>query len=65
MLVDANGAGDAMLAYSSSTLFHTKSLIISSIIGILAASCKCEFQGNLPVTIQQIFKKIDNIKRYE
>ena len=46
ILVDANGAG-CNVAYSSSTLFHTKSLIISSIIGILAASV-CEFQVQLP-----------------
>ena len=29
-LVDSNGAGDALLAYSSSTLYTTKSLIIAS-----------------------------------
>ena len=65
-LVDSNGAGDAMLAYSSSTLYTTKSLIISSIIGLIAASCKCESNGNVPVNIDQIVNKFENIqKKYE
>ena len=65
-LVDSNGAGDALLAYSASTLYSTKSLIISSIIGLLAASCKCETQGNLPVTTDQIIEKINLLqKNYE
>ena len=62
-LVDSNGAGDALLAYSSATLLTTKSLIISSIIGLIAASCKCETRGNLPVNMEQIFNKITNIER--
>ncbi len=65
-LVDSNGAGDALLAYSASILYTTKSLIISSIIGLLAASCKCETQGNLPVTTEQIIEKINLLqKNYE
>ena len=65
-LVDSNGAGDALLAYSSSTLYTTKSLIISSIIGLIAASCKCENKGNTPVGIDQIINKFENIqKKYE
>ena len=62
-LKDSNGAGDAMLAYSAAILYVTKSLIISSIVGILAASCKCEMLGNHPVTIDMIFRKIDEIER--
>ena len=61
-LVDSNGAGDALLAYSTSVLYTTKSLIIASIVGLLAASCKCEIQGNLPVTLEHIIKKIDEIQ---
>ena len=33
-LKDANGAGDALLAFSSAALFKEKSLIMGSIIGI-------------------------------
>ena len=60
--VDSNGAGDALLSYSTSVLYTTKSLIIASIVGLLAASCKCEIQGNLPVTLEHIIKKIDEIQ---
>ena len=37
-VVDPVGAGDALLAYSSLSLFHTNSLVISAILGSLAAS---------------------------
>ena len=30
-------------------------------MGILAASCKCEVEGNIPVTVKQINEKIDSI----
>lgn len=62
-LVDSNGAGDALLAYSSASLFKTKSLIISSIIGTLAASCKCEINGNKAVSVEKIENKINEIKK--
>ena len=62
-LVDSNGSGDALLAFSSAILFKTKSLISSSIIGIIAASCKCEHEGNKPVTINEILSKIQSIKK--
>jgi sugar/nucleoside kinase (ribokinase family) len=62
-LKDSNGAGDALLAYSAATLYHTKSLIIASIIGTLAASCKCEIYGNQPVTTDLISEKINKIEK--
>jgi|TARA_B100001971_G_scaffold213956_1_gene249034 rfaE bifunctional protein nucleotidyltransferase chain/domain len=62
-LIDSNGAGDALLAYSAASLYVTNSLIISSIIGLLAASCKCEKEGNIAVKKQDIEKKIDEIEQ--
>ena len=62
-LKDSNGAGDALLAYSAATLYHTKSLIISSIIGTIAAACKCEINGNNPVTTNLIIEKINEIEK--
>ena len=62
-LVDANGAGDALLAYSAATLFKEKSLIMASIIGIIVASCKCEKKGNTPLKIEEIINKINQIKK--
>lgn len=63
-LKDANGAGDALLAYASAVLFKEKSLILSSIVGIIAASCKCEKLGNEPVSIKDMIDKIEAIKKY-
>ena len=63
-LKDAKGAGDALLAYSSAALFKEKSLILASIIGIIAASCKCESKGNLPLKINEIISKINKIKNF-
>jgi len=62
-LKDANGAGDALLAYSSAALFKKKSLIMASIIGIISASCKCEKKGNTPIKIDEIINKINKIKK--
>ena len=62
-LVDSNGAGDALLAYSAASLYITNSLILSSIIGIFAASCKCEKEGNVRVMKKDIEKKIDEIEK--
>jgi len=63
-LKDAKGAGDALLAYSSAALFKERSLILASIIGIIAASCKCETKGNLPLKINEIISKINKIKNF-
>lgn len=61
-MIDSNGAGDALLAYSAASLYVTNSLIISSIIGLMAASCKCENEGNKPVKIQDVKNKIEEIE---
>jgi rfaE bifunctional protein kinase chain/domain/rfaE bifunctional protein nucleotidyltransferase chain/domain len=63
-VIDSTGAGDALLAYSAASLYVTKSLLLSSIIGLLAACCKCEVNGNVPVSKEQILKKIDNLKKF-
>jgi hypothetical protein len=52
-----------MLAYASASLYKTKSLIVASIIGIVAASCKCEANSKKPLTFKQISQKLDDIER--
>ena len=59
---DNVGAGDALLAYSTLTLISTGSLIISSIIGSIAAACECENFGNTVITPEQILAKINSIE---
>ncbi len=58
-IIDPVGSGDALLAYSSLALFKTKSLVMSSIIGSIAAACECEKDGNIPIKTEEIINKID------
>ena len=59
---DSIGAGDALLSYSTLTLVSTGSLIISSIIGSIAAACECESFGNIAISPDQILAKINSIE---
>tara|TARA_B110000003_G_scaffold4842_1_gene5193 strand:+ start:259 stop:1812 length:1554 start_codon:yes stop_codon:yes gene_type:complete len=61
-IVDAVGAGDALLAYSSLALAVTKSILVSSIIGSLAASCECEKDGNIEIDPNEVTQKIKNLE---
>jgi len=61
-VVDAVGAGDALLAYSTLGMLVSNSLIISSIIGSIAAACECEVDGNIPISANDIIKKINAIE---
>lgn len=67
-VLDAVGAGDALLAYATLALVATKSDVIASILGNIAAGIECEHDGNWPVTPELVLKKIDAIEklaRYE
>ena len=61
-VVDSTGTGDALLSYATLSMFATKSLVISSIIGSLAAACECEVDGNINITIEHIISKINSIQ---
>ena len=60
---DPVGSGDALLAYATLTMLSTKSLLISSIIGSIAAACECEFDGNIPVKQSDVLSKINSIEK--
>ena len=62
-LVDAVGAGDALLAYATLALVATKNDVIASILGNMAAGVECEHDGNWPVTPELVLKKIDAIEK--
>ena len=62
-LVDAVGAGDALLAYATLALVATKNEVIASILGNMAAAIECEHDGNIPVTPDLVLKKIDAVER--
>ena len=61
-IVDNNGSGDALLAYSSLTLKVSGSIVMASIIGSIAASRECEIEGNIPISSKNIIEKIETIK---
>ncbi|MEJ7692848.1 PfkB family carbohydrate kinase [Daejeonella sp.] len=62
-IVDAVGAGDALLAYSTLTMLATGSLVMAGIIGSMAAACECEIDGNIPIRTQNILAKIDEVEK--
>lgn len=62
-LVDAVGAGDALLAYSTLAMLVSSNEAISTILGALAAACECEYDGNIPVTADNVRAKIEDVER--
>ena len=59
---DSVGAGDALLSYATLSMVKTRALVISSILGSIAAACECERNGNLVITPEQIIKKTNLIE---
>ncbi len=62
-LVDGVGAGDALLAYATLTMLASKSELIATIIGTMAAACECEKDGNIPINIEDVHHKLDAVER--
>ena len=59
-VVDAVGAGDALLAYATLSLYKTGSMPSAAILGSLAAACECARDGNIPITAEDALKKISS-----
>lgn len=62
-VVDAVGAGDALLAYATLSLVATKSNVVASILGSLAAAISCEHDGNNPVALEDVLKKLASLEK--
>ena len=62
-IVDAVGAGDALLAYATLAMLTTKNGVIATVLGSFAAACECERDGNLPVTPDDLLEKLDVVER--
>jgi rfaE bifunctional protein kinase chain/domain/rfaE bifunctional protein nucleotidyltransferase chain/domain len=62
-VIDAVGAGDALLAYAALAQAATGNEVIASILGSLAAGVECEKEGNIPVGQTDVGQKIDSIER--
>ena len=44
--------------FATLTMLATNSLLMSSIIGSFAAAIACEKNGNVPVTLEELLKKL-------
>lgn len=62
-LVDPVGAGDALLAYATLAMLASGDDGHATIIGTIAASCECEFDGNEPVTATHVDARLAKIKQ--
>jgi cytidyltransferase-like protein len=62
-LVDAVGAGDALLAYSTLAMLVSNSPAEAAIIGSIAAACECEKDGNIPIAPSDVEAKIAAAER--
>jgi rfaE bifunctional protein kinase chain/domain len=63
-VVDAVGAGDALLAYATLAMIATKNEVIASILGAVAAGVECEHDGNWPVLPEAVRKKIHRVETH-
>ena len=63
-VVDAVGAGDALLAYSTLSLLVNANDLVATILGSMAAAVECERDGNIPVRPSDVRAKIDTVERF-
>ena len=61
-VVDNTGTGDALLSYATLSMLASKSLLISSILGSIAAACECEKDGNIVIEPEEVITKINSIE---
>ena len=62
-VIDAVGAGDALLSYATLSMLATKNEVIAAILGNMAAGIECEQEGNVPVTPEMVLYKIDAVEK--
>jgi cytidyltransferase-like protein len=62
-VVDAVGAGDALLAYATLAMLATDNEVVAGVLGSLAAACECEIDGNVPVKPEDVIAKIGAVEK--
>ncbi len=62
-VMDAVGAGDALLAYATIALVVSKCIVTASVLGAVAAALACERDGNNPINPADVLKRLDHIER--
>ncbi len=63
-VVDAVGSGDALLAYTTLAMKATGNEVIASVLGNLAAGVECEKDGNIPVSPDDVRRKLEDIENH-
>lgn len=62
-VIDPVGAGDALLAYATLAMLNDGNEVKATVLGSMAAACECERDGNVPVTPEDVHRKIDTIEK--
>jgi len=62
-VVDAVGAGDALLAYATLAMVADGSEVGATILGSVAAALECEIDGNLPVSRDDVTRRIETLEK--
>ncbi|MDC1076103.1 PfkB family carbohydrate kinase [Litorivicinus sp.] len=62
-VVDAMGAGDALLAYATKMLCIKDDIAAAAIIGNLAAAMACSVDGNVPISLADIKAQVREIEK--
>jgi len=62
-VVDAVGSGDALLAYATLAMVDTKNEVVASVLGSMAAAVECEYDGNIPVSPDDVRRKLDSVEK--
>src|SRR5262249_19906259 len=62
-VVDAVGAGDALLAYATLSMLVDPSEVAASILGSMSAALECEADGNLPIGPAEMSRRIGSIEK--
>jgi rfaE bifunctional protein kinase chain/domain len=62
-VVDAVGAGDALLSYATLSMLTTENEVIATILGSMAAAVECEVDGNIPVHPADVRGKIERLEK--
>jgi rfaE bifunctional protein kinase chain/domain/rfaE bifunctional protein nucleotidyltransferase chain/domain len=62
-VVDAVGAGDALLAYATLAMVADGNEVTATVLGSLAAAVECEIDGNLPVSRADVARRIETLEK--
>jgi sugar/nucleoside kinase (ribokinase family) len=62
-VVDAVGAGDALLAYATLSLLVDPSEVAATVLGSLSAALECEAEGNIPIGPEDVLRKLHGVEK--